>query len=79
LYGVTVGQWPWAVVALLLVLAGVSMGSTTGCIGPIVVSRVDRDHAGAASAMLKTSQQLGAALGVALVGSLYFAAGKALA
>jgi hypothetical protein len=46
-----------------------------GCIGPIVVSEVDRDHAGAASAMMKTCQQFGGALGVALVGSLYFATG----
>jgi predicted MFS family arabinose efflux permease len=44
----------------------------------VVVSRVERDHAGAASALLKTSQQFGAALGVALVGSLYFAAGSHL-
>lgn len=73
LFGATVAQWPWALIAALLVLTGAGMGMTTGCIGPIVVSRVDRDHAGAASALLKTAQQLGSALGVALVGSLYFA------
>lgn len=73
LYGASQGQWNWAVVGVLLVLSGAGMGMTVGCIGPIVVSEVDRDHAGAASAMLKTCQQFGGALGVALVGSLYFA------
>ncbi|WDF74769.1 MFS transporter [Novosphingobium sp. KACC 22771] len=73
LYGATFAQWPWALIAALLVLSGAGMGMTSGCIGPIVVSQVPRDHAGAASALLKTSQQLGSALGVALVGSLYFA------
>ena len=73
LFGATQGHWPWALVGLSLVAAGAGMGMTTGCIGPIVVSEVDRNHAGAASAMLKTCQQFGSALGVALVGSLYFA------
>ncbi|RVU07561.1 MFS transporter [Novosphingobium umbonatum] len=73
LYGSTVGQWPWALVGALLVMTGAGMGMTVGCIGPIAVSKVDRDHAGSASAMMKTTQQLGSALGVALIGSLYFA------
>lgn len=76
LYGATFGHWPWGVIGTLLVFSGAGMGMTTGCIGPIVVSRVDRDHAGAASALLKTAQQFGSALGVALVGSLYFAWGS---
>ncbi|MET3471123.1 MFS family permease [Novosphingobium sp. 1529] len=75
LWGITMAHLPWLAVGLCLMLAGAGMGMTSGCVGPVVVSRVDRDHAGAASALLKTSQQFGAALGVALVGSLYFAAG----
>lgn len=77
LYGATFAHWPWVLIGALLMTAGAGMGMTSGCIGPIVVSRVDRDHAGAASALLKTSQQFGSALGVALVGSLYFAWGGA--
>ena len=73
LAGITVLHWPWAVIAALLVLCGTGMGMTSGCIGPIVVSRVDRDHAGAASALLKTAQQFGSALGIALVAGAYFA------
>ncbi|GHC94332.1 MFS transporter [Novosphingobium pokkalii] len=76
LWGITAVHLPWLVVGLALMLAGAGMGMTAGCLGPVVVSRVERDHAGAASALLKTSQQFGAALGVALVGSLYFAAGS---
>ncbi len=75
--GITVWHWPWVLVGLLLVLCGTGMGMTSGCIGPIVVSRVDRDHAGAASAMLKTAQQFGSALGVTLIGGMYFAWGDA--
>ncbi|NMN04925.1 MFS transporter [Novosphingobium sp. SG919] len=75
LWGITVAHLPWLLVVLALMMAGAGMGMTSGCVGPVVVSRVDRDHAGAASALLKTSQQFGAALGVALVGSLYFASG----
>jgi MFS family permease len=73
--GMTVLHWPWMVIGGLLVLCGAGMGSTTGCLGPIVVSRVDRDHAGAASALLKTAQQFGSAFGVAVIGSAYFAWG----
>jgi predicted MFS family arabinose efflux permease len=49
------------------------MGTLSGCINPVAVSSVERNHAGAASALLKTAQQVGAALGVALAGSIYFA------
>lgn len=62
----------WVVLAPLLLLAGTGMGMISGCIPPVTVAQVDRDHAGAASALLKTCQQLGSALGVAIVGSVYF-------
>jgi MFS family permease len=42
LYGTAPGHWPWAAVGALLVLTGAGMGATVGCIGPIVVSEVDR-------------------------------------
>ena len=66
-------RWPLGLIAPAMVTAGIGMGMTTGSIGPITFAQVDRDHAGAASGLLKTCQQLGTALGVALIGSAYFA------
>jgi MFS family permease len=79
LAGIGLWQLPWTVLVLPLVLAGLGMGSLSGCIAPVTLAQVDKDHAGAASGMLKTSQQIGGALGIALNGSVYFAlAGKGL-
>lgn len=71
---VAIGQTdaPRLVLVPLLLLAGTGMGMTSGCIPPVTVAQVDRDHAGAASALLKTCQQFGNAIGVALVGAVYF-------
>ncbi len=55
-----------------LLLAGAGMGLISGPVGSIVVARVTREEAGSASGMLKTVQQMGGALGVALGGSAYF-------
>ena len=55
-----------------LALAGVGMGAMSGPLGPIVVAQVDRANAGTASATLRTSQQIGGALGIALIGAAYF-------
>lgn len=63
----------WLQLAPILVVAGLGMGMLSGCISPVSVAQVDRAHAGAASALLKTCQQLGAALGIAMAGSVYFA------
>jgi MFS family permease len=79
LAGIGLWQLPWTVLVLPLVLAGLGMGSLSGCITPVTLAQVDKDHAGAASGMLKTSQQIGGAIGIALNGSVYFAlAGKGL-
>ncbi|OYU35419.1 MFS transporter [Novosphingobium sp. PASSN1] len=59
--------------AATLALAGIGFGTLSGPLGPIVVSDVPRTHAGTASATMRTAQQLGGALGIALVGSAYFA------
>ncbi|MBC2665500.1 MFS transporter [Novosphingobium flavum] len=64
--------WPLSAIVPGMVVAGIGMGMAAGCTGPIAVAQVDRDHAGSASGLLKTCMQLGSALGVALVGSLYF-------
>lgn len=68
----------WPVLVPLLLLTGLGMGALSGCIMPVSVAQVGNDHAGAASALLKTAQQLGAALGIALAGSVYFAWNGAL-
>lgn len=67
-----IGGGPLLIAALLL--GGVGFGTLSGPLGPIVVAQVDRTHAGTASATLRTAQQLGGALGIALVGAAYFSA-----
>lgn len=59
----------------LLAVAGLGMGMLAGPLPPVIVSDVDRAQAGAASATLKTAQQIGGAAGVALIGAAYFTAG----
>ena len=59
--------------APLVAFSGMGMGMASGSIGPITLAQVDAGHAGAASGLLKTSQQLGSALGIALIGGIYFA------
>lgn len=56
----------------LLAVAGVGMGLLSGPLGPIVVAEVDNRLAGTASATFRTAQQIGGALGIALVGAAYF-------
>lgn len=63
--------WAWAIPVIFL--AGTGMGTVIGPLTPVVLARVDRNHAGTASGLLKTMQELGMALGVALVGSAFFA------
>lgn len=60
-----------------LMLAGTGMGMTNGPLAPITLARVDTRHAGAASGLMKTVQELGMALGVALVGTAFFAGAPA--
>ena len=73
LAGIGTFALPWQALAPLLVLSGLGMGALSGCIAPVSVAQVAKDHAGAASGLLKTAQQLGGAIGVALAGSVYFA------
>ncbi len=71
-----IGTWhlSWTALVPALIVAGLGMGSLSGSIAPVTVAQVGRDHAGAASGMLKTAQQIGGALGIALTGSAYFIA-----
>lgn len=66
------GKLSFIVVAPFLVVAGAGMGMVSGPLGSVAVSRVERQQAGSASGMLKTVQQMGGALGVAIGGSAYF-------
>ncbi|MFD1949780.1 MFS transporter [Sphingomonas arantia] len=63
---------PAPVIGALLFVAGIGMGTLAGPLGPITLARVDRGHAGVAGAMHKTVQQIGGAVGTALIGTLYF-------
>lgn len=60
-----------------LALAGTGMGMTSGPLTPVILARVDRRHAGAASGLIKTVQELGMAMGIGVVGTAFFAGGPA--
>ena len=68
-----------AVLPALLLMAGVGMGMVMGPLPPIIMSAVPRERAGTASAMLRTGQQIGGALGIALIGAAYLAVADRLA
>jgi MFS family permease len=57
-----------------LVLDGAGMGLVMGPIITIVVTNVAPRHAGAASGVLASVQQVGIAFGVALIGVVFFGA-----
>lgn len=58
-----------------MVFAGLGMGLVTGPLTPIALSEIALPQAGAASGTLKATQELGGAIGVAAIGSLFFAIG----
>lgn len=55
-----------------LVLIGVGMGFIFGTLFAVVLNGVDAKHAGSASGTLNAIQQVGAAIGVALIGVVFF-------
>ncbi|MCP2340429.1 MFS transporter [Actinomadura rupiterrae] len=57
-----------------LVVAGAGMGLVMAPLPALALSRVDAEHAGAASGVLSTAQQAGGAIGVALVGVVFYGA-----
>ena len=72
LVAIGTGDASWWLMIPLLLASGTGMGLQAGPLPPIAVARVDADHAGAASAMVKTAQQVGSALGIAVTGAVYF-------
>lgn len=78
---IQVGTLPLALLFPALLLAGAGMGMCSGPATPIALARVEPRHAGSASGIIKTVQQMGSAFGVAFAGSAFFAlgGGRALA
>ena len=64
---------PWALAPALLVI-GIGMGMVMGLVFSIALKDVDKKHAGSASGTLNAGQQVGGAIGVALVGVIFFGA-----
>ncbi len=62
---------PWEFIPGLLV-TGLGMGLVMSPIFSVVLSDVDPRHAGSASGVMNAVQQLGAAIGVALIGVIFF-------
>jgi EmrB/QacA subfamily drug resistance transporter len=57
-----------------LVVSGVGMGLVIAPMPAIVLARVKPEHAAAASGVLTTTQQAGGAIGVAVIGAVFYSA-----
>ncbi|MFE7030577.1 MFS transporter [Streptomyces sp. NPDC057621] len=68
-YGLSIASWQ---MALPLVVMGLGMGLIVAPLTDAVLSEVPREHAGSASGLINTVQQMGNALGLALVSVVFF-------
>jgi EmrB/QacA subfamily drug resistance transporter len=68
-YGMTIAPWQ---MALPLIVMGVGMGLIFAPLTDMVLSGVPREHAGSASGLINTVQQMGNALGLGLVSVVFF-------
>lgn len=68
-YGLGIASWQ---MALPLVVMGVGMGLIVAPLTDAVLSGVPREHAGSASGLINTVQQMGNALGLGLVSVVFF-------
>ncbi|MDB5176252.1 MAG: drug resistance transporter, EmrB/QacA subfamily [Candidatus Saccharibacteria bacterium] len=68
-YGLNVHSWQFI---LGLVIVGVGMGMIFGALFAAVLNGVDPKHAGSASGILNAAQQVGGAVGIALIGVIFF-------
>ncbi|MFD7701429.1 MFS transporter [Streptomyces caelestis] len=68
-YGMDIASWQ---MALPLVVMGVGMGLIVAPLTDAVLSEVPREHAGSASGLINTVQQMGNALGLGLVSVVFF-------
>lgn len=62
---------PFALVAVTLMITGLSAGMTFMPLTTLALRNVEPEHAGAASGLFQTMQQLGGAVGLAVVASTY--------
>ena len=60
-------------VMLLLAMTGLGFGTVIGPLFHLALEGISEEHAGVASALLQTFQQLGGVFGVAITGSVFFA------
>jgi len=74
--GVALASAHGTVLALVpgLLLAGAGMGFAITPLTTIILSTAPAQYAGGASGLLSTTQQVGAALGVAVIGAIFFGA-----
>ncbi|WP_037682808.1 MFS transporter [Streptomyces griseus] len=68
-YGMSITSWQ---MALPLVVMGAGMGLIVAPLTDAVLSEVPREHAGSASGLINTVQQMGNALGLGLVSVVFF-------
>ncbi|WP_432156396.1 MULTISPECIES: MFS transporter [unclassified Streptomyces] len=68
-YGLSIASWQ---MALPLVVMGAGMGLIVAPLTDAVLSEVPREHAGSASGLISTVQQMGNALGLGLVSVVFF-------
>ncbi|MEV0206885.1 MFS transporter [Streptomyces sp. NPDC050788] len=68
-YGMAIASWQ---MALPLIVMGVGMGLIVAPLTDAVLSEVPREHAGSASGLINTVQQMGNALGLGLVSVVFF-------
>ncbi|MET7681395.1 MFS transporter [Streptomyces sp. NPDC005423] len=68
-YGLSIAPWQ---MALPLVVMGAGMGLIVAPLTDAVLSEVPREHAGSASGLINTVQQMGNALGLGLVSVVFF-------
>ncbi|MGW1626945.1 MFS transporter [Streptomyces sp. NPDC002172] len=68
-YGLAIASWQ---MALPLVVMGAGMGLIVAPLTDAVLSEVPREHAGSASGLINTVQQMGNALGLGLVSVVFY-------
>jgi EmrB/QacA subfamily drug resistance transporter len=68
-YGAAVTTWN---MVPGLVVAGLGMGSVIAPLADILLAGVPRQHAGSASGLLNTGFQVGASIGIAVIGVIFF-------
>ncbi|HEX9537762.1 MAG TPA: MFS transporter [Streptosporangiaceae bacterium] len=68
-YGAAVTTWE---MVPALVVAGLGMGSVLAPLADILLAGVPHQHAGSASGLLNTGFQVGASIGIAVIGVIFF-------